>query len=306
MAVGKNKKLGKKGKSGKKKTDPFAKKEWYDVRAPGVFPVKVIGKTLCTKTAGQRIARDSLMGRIFEVSLGDLKPDGEDEAFRKFRLKVEDVNGQNCLTNFWGMDLTTDKFRSLVRKWQTLIETHVDVKTLDGYTLRLFAIGFTKKRPNQTRKTSYAQSSQVRQIRKKMIEVVTREASSVDLNGLVEKLTTESIGKEIERVTQSIYPLQNVLIRKVKMLRSPKTDAAKLLEMHGGADALAAATVKQVLGGGANVDMGVAVDAAAPVAAAAGAAAAAAAAAAPSAKDKKAAKKAAKKDKDMDVDEEAD
>jgi len=270
--------------------------------------VKVIGKTLCTKTQGQRIARDSLMGRIFEVSLGDLKPDGEDEAFRKFRLKVEDVNGQNCLTNFWGMDLTTDKFRSLVRKWQTLIETHVDVKTLDGYTLRLFAIGFTKKRPNQTRKTSYAQSSQVRQIRKKMIDVITREASSVDLNGLVDKLTTESIGKEIERVTQSIYPLQNVLIRKVKMLRSPKTDAAKLLEMHGGADALAATAVKPVVGGGASVDMGVAVDgapAAAGAAVAAATAGTAAPAAAPSAKEKKATKKAAKKEKDMDIDEEA-
>jgi small subunit ribosomal protein S3Ae len=47
------------------------------------------------------------------------------------------------------MDLTTDKLRSLVRKWQTLIEAHVDVKTTDGYFLRLFCIAFTKKRPGQ-------------------------------------------------------------------------------------------------------------------------------------------------------------
>ena len=50
-----------------------------------------------------------------------------------------------------GMDLTTDKLRSLVRKWQTLIEAHVDVKTTDGYFLRLFCIAFTKKRPGQVR-----------------------------------------------------------------------------------------------------------------------------------------------------------
>jgi len=80
---------------------------------------------------------------------------------------VEEVNGMNCLTQFHGMDLTTDKLRSLVRKWQTLIEAHTDVKTTDGYSLRIFCIGFTKKRQNQNRKTSYAQSSQVRQIRKK-------------------------------------------------------------------------------------------------------------------------------------------
>lgn len=59
------------------------------------------------------------------------------------------------------MDFTTDKLRSLVRKWQTLIEAHVDVKTTDNYTLRLFCIAFTKKRANQNKKTCYAQSSQI-------------------------------------------------------------------------------------------------------------------------------------------------
>ena len=49
------------------------------------------------------------------------------------------------------MDFTTDKLRSLVRKWQTLIEAQVDVKTTDGYLLRMFAIAFTKKRPGQVR-----------------------------------------------------------------------------------------------------------------------------------------------------------
>jgi small subunit ribosomal protein S3Ae len=81
----------------------------------------------------------------------------EDNAFRKMRLKVEEVQGRACLTNFAGMAFTTDKIRSLVRKWQSLIEAHVDVKTTDGYTLRLFCIGFTKKRKDQASKTCYAQ-----------------------------------------------------------------------------------------------------------------------------------------------------
>jgi small subunit ribosomal protein S3Ae len=60
------------------------------------------------------------------------------------------------------MDFTTDKLRSMVRKWQTLIEAHVDVKTSDGFTLRMFCIAFTKKRQGQIKRTAYAQSSQVR------------------------------------------------------------------------------------------------------------------------------------------------
>lgn len=52
------------------------------------------------------------------------------------------------------MDFTTDKLRSLVRKWQTLIEAHVEVKTTDGYYLRMFCIAFTKKRAGQVQQSA--------------------------------------------------------------------------------------------------------------------------------------------------------
>jgi len=239
MAVGKNKKLGKKRKGARKVVDPFSKKEWYDIKAPNMFSIRQVGKTMATKTQGLKNSRDSLVGRVFEVSLGDLKPKGEDDAFRKFKLKTEEVTGFSCLTNFYGMDLTTDKLRSLVRKWHTLIEAYVDVKTTDGYSLRLFCIGFTKRRMGQNRKTSYAQSAQIRNIRRKMVEIMSREGSNCDLRQLVQtKLITEYIGREITKATEGIYPLQNVMIRKVKMLRAPKTDISKLLELHGGVDSI--------------------------------------------------------------------
>jgi len=182
------------------------------------------------------------MGRVVESSLGDLKENAEDDAYRKFSFKVEEVQGPQCLTQFYGMSLTTDKLRSLVRKWHSLIEAFVDVKTTDGYTVRLFSIGFTKKRPNQRKSTSYAQSAQAKQIRKKMIDVMQKEASAGDLNELITKLQTEIIGKEIEKVTTGIYPLHNVHVRKAKVLRSPRFDIGKLLENHGGADAVALVT----------------------------------------------------------------
>ncbi|WPT18007.1 40S ribosomal protein S3a [Picochlorum sp. SENEW3] len=233
MAVGKNKRLSKGKKGGKKKAqDPFAKKDWYDIKAPTIFNVKNIGKTLVTRTQGTKIASDGLKGRVINVSLADLQKN-EADAYRNVKLRVEDVQGRNCLTHFYGMDLTTDKLRSLVRKWQTLIEAHVDVKTTDNYYLRMFCIGFTKKRQGQVKKTAYARSSQIRQIRAKMVEIMTREATSCDLKELVGKFIPEAIGKEIEKACQGIYPLQNVFVRKVKLLRAPKFDLNKLMEVHG-------------------------------------------------------------------------
>jgi small subunit ribosomal protein S3Ae len=233
MAVGKNKRLSKGGKKGGKKkvVDPFSKKDWYDVKAPSMFNNRNIGKTIVTRTIGTKIASDGLKGRVFEVSLADLQND--EIAFRKFKLMSEEVQGRNVLTNFHGMDMTTDKLRSMVKKWQTLIEAHVDCKTTDNYMLRLFCIGFTTRRQNQVKKTSYAQTTQVRAIRRKMVEIMTREVSQSDLKDVVNKLIPDSIGKDIEKVCQGIYPLHDVFVRKVKILKKPKFDLGKLLEMHG-------------------------------------------------------------------------
>ncbi|KAL8235476.1 hypothetical protein R6Q59_021576 [Mikania micrantha] len=168
--------------------------------------------------------QEGLKPRVFEVSLADLQND-KNHAYRKIRLRAEDIQGKNVLTNFWGMDFTTDKLRSLVKKWQSLIDAHVDVKTTDNYTLRMFCIGFTKKRANQVKRTCYAQSSQILQIHRKMREIMVTQAQSCDLKELALKFIPESIGREIEKATSSIYPLQNVFICKVNF--------ESIMEAHG-------------------------------------------------------------------------
>merc|ERR1711893_286173 len=233
MAVGKNKRLTKGGKKGAKKkvVDPFSKKDWYDVKAPSMFAVRQIGKTLVTRTQGTKIASDGLKGRVFKISLADLQND--EVTFRKFKLIAEEVQGRNVLTNFHGMDLTRDKLCSMVKKWQTLIEAHVDVKTTDGYLLRVFCIGFTKKRNNQVKKTCYAKHTQVKAIRKKMVEIISREVTANDMKEVVNKLIPDSIGKDIEKACRGIYPLHDVYVHKVKVLKKPKFDVGKLMELHG-------------------------------------------------------------------------
>merc|ERR1712212_974894 len=212
MAVGKNKGLNKSGKKGSKKrvVDPFTRKDWYDVKSPALFTNRNIGKTLVNRTQGTKIASEGLKSRVFEVSLADLQNEADAErSFRKFRLIAEEVQGKNVLCNFHGFSLTTDKMRSMVKKWQTCIEGNTDVKTTDGYLLRVFCVAFTEKMASQTKKTAYAQHTQVK------------------------KLIPDTMADDIRKACNSIYPLKDVHIRKVKVLKKPRFDLGKLLEMHG-------------------------------------------------------------------------
>ena len=173
----------------KRSVDPFLRKEQYVIKAPSMFSTRNAGKTIISRTQGTKIASEEMKGRVFELSLADLNGGDESQSFRKISLIAEDVQGLNVLTNFAGMDMTRDKLCSLIRKWQTLIEAHVDVRTTDGYYLRVFAIAFTKKQTNQAVKsTCYAQSGQVRTIRKKMFDIMSEEAAKCDLKELVQKL----------------------------------------------------------------------------------------------------------------------
>ena len=63
------------GKKGAKKKviDPFTRKDWYDIKAPSMFKVRDVGKTLVNRTQGTKLASDGLKTRVYEVSLADLQ-----------------------------------------------------------------------------------------------------------------------------------------------------------------------------------------------------------------------------------------
>ena len=45
-----------------RRADPFAKKDWYDVKAPSTFSTRQVGKTLVTRTQGTKVG-------LFSISL---------------------------------------------------------------------------------------------------------------------------------------------------------------------------------------------------------------------------------------------
>jgi len=235
MAVGKNKRISKGGKRGKKKiVEPMSRKEWYDVVAPTNFKVRQFTKTICNKTQGTKIAADFLRGRVYEGNLADLDgTSGKDQPFRKLKFSVQEVQGRNLLTQFHGMDLTADRLRSLVKKWGTLLETVIEAKTADGFTMRLFLIAFTRKQKNQLSKNSYSKTRLEKWVRHRMTSVTQKRFAKLDINQAVTQLTQDILADALYKVCNPIVPLRDVKIRKVKVTRTPKYDAQKLIDAHG-------------------------------------------------------------------------
>nr|BAN37721.1 40S ribosomal protein S3a, putative [Entamoeba histolytica] len=234
MATGKNKKYkaGNVKKGSKRKiAEPFSKKEWYNVKVPKNFKRRTVGQIVVNKTAGTRIASEQLKGRVVEVNLADLMENEKFGAYN-YKFKCEDVNGKDCLMIFHGLKLTTDKLRSIVKKWCTLIETSVDVKTTDGHLIRIFCIGSTSRKSNQIKKTSYAKSAQIKKIRKIMNNLITKEAASRELTQFVDYLRENKLPKEIVAKCSKVFSMDNVYIRKVKILKAGKIDSLKLLDQH--------------------------------------------------------------------------
>merc|ERR1712011_78788 len=98
------------------------------------------------------------------------------------------------------------------------------------------------------KKTCYAQSQQIRNIRKKMVDIIQREVGSTDLKDVVNKLIPDSIARDIKKAYQGIYPLHDVHIRKVKVIRRPRFDLNKLMDMHGEGSGKAAVSTDAATG----------------------------------------------------------
>ena len=134
------------------------------------------------------IPAESLRGRVFEISLGDLNQNAHDQAWRKVRVQCEEVKGYDCYTNFYGLDITRDKLCTLVKKWHTLIEAFAQAKTSDGYHLRMFCIAFTRRNKRQVKATCYAKNSQQKLIRQKMMEIMVSECQKSTLKDLFKNM----------------------------------------------------------------------------------------------------------------------
>lgn len=162
----------------------------------------------------------------------DLAPNQDNFAWRKISLVVDETRGRDALCSFYGVDMTRDQLCALIKKRKTLIEGVQDCRSADGYVVRVFSIAFTRESTNQKKKTNYALSSQQKEIRRRMNEVIAKEIAKANSTQIFNLFTSEVVEKKITREVNAIYPVKNVRVRKIKVIQRPKVDNARLAELH--------------------------------------------------------------------------
>jgi small subunit ribosomal protein S3Ae len=234
MTFGKNKGLSKKGGKGQKKNErhAFSKKEWFKlISAPAFGNPKPIGWIPCNTTIGKRRAEENVIGRICEVVQADINVEKNSQFhWRKVKMEVEKVEGGCLYTSFNGMSITREKIMSSLKKRQSLIDLCADVKTQDGFIVRIFAILCTKPVKGQKKVNSYAKSSEVKKIRKNLTKTLLDTAAKSEINKFADLILSDHLTTTLERQANKIYPIRLCLLTKVKVLKKSKIDVGKLVE----------------------------------------------------------------------------
>jgi len=217
------------GSRNKQERHAFFKKKWYKLQSPPtVGNSTVVGWTPVNKTMGTKLSKDGLLNRVCEVSLADIQENTQ-FAWKKIKMQVEEVKGNNCYTSFYGIDMIREKLYYFLRKRMSLIDVFADVKTVDGYILRVLVTTFTSRKQGQAKANSYAKASQIRAIRKAFVKVLTKIAQTETIADFASNVLNDIVAGKLTDKGKKIFPLSHVLVRKVKVLKKAKMDLNKLV-----------------------------------------------------------------------------
>ena len=193
------------GKGRRVARDTWKTKTWYNIHTPQSFGGDLIGHTPANDPS-------LVIGRVAETSLKDLTNDHSKHMIRMY-FKVDGVSGTNATTQFVGHDTTREYLKSLIRRRRSKITTITDVRTKDGYKLRVKAMVLTAVRARDHHKTD---------IRKKMEEIIRDMAKNSTFPEFVHAMLMGGLGSKIYGQCKKIFPMKRVEIYKSEVLEFGK------------------------------------------------------------------------------------
>jgi small subunit ribosomal protein S3Ae len=193
------------GKGRRVARDTWKTKSWYNIYTPQSFGGDLIGHTPANDPS-------LVIGRVAETSLKDLTNDHSKHMIRMY-FKIDGVSGTNATTQFVGHDTTREYLKSLIRRRRSKITTITDVRTKDGYKLRVKAMVLTAVRARDHHKTD---------IRKKMEEIVRDMAKNATFPEFVQAMLLGGLGSKIYGECKKIFPMKRVEVYKSEVLEFGK------------------------------------------------------------------------------------
>jgi len=191
------------------KRDPWALKKWFSVHAPSYLGGVFIAEVPAAES-------QKLLMRTLEVSLYDLTKDISHLPI-KLKFQIHKVDGLQAFTRFKGLELTRDYLRSLVRKGTSKVAAVAEVKTRDGWVMRVTVLAVTTHRIGTAQKSA---------MRKRMIETLMKKASEMDIGQFLKEALEGVMAADLFVAGKKIAPLRKVELAKIKVLRYPPKEEA--------------------------------------------------------------------------------
>ena len=189
--------------------DPWALKKWFSVHAPSYLGGVFIAEVPAAEP-------QKLLMRTLEVSLYDLTKDISHLPI-KLKFQIHKVDGLQAFTRFKGLELTRDYLRSLVRKGTSKVAAVAEVKTRDGWVMRVTVLAVTTHRIGTAQKSA---------MRKRMIETLMKKASEMDIGQFLKEALEGVMAADLFVAGKKIAPLRKVELAKIKVLRYPPEEEA--------------------------------------------------------------------------------
>ncbi len=195
--------------------DKWTLKKWYTLIAPEYFGMAEVGETPADDPS-------KVIGRRVEITLAELTNDYSNQnPYKKLVFEVYRVAGDNAYTSFNRFELMRDYLNSLVKRRTSKIEDVIDITTADNYVLRVKPAAFTIKR---------CRSSQRKAMRAVIRETVLQLGTQENFIQFLQECVLGKIPAEIYKRAKKIYPLRRVEIRKIELLKAPKTETPEKVE----------------------------------------------------------------------------
>lgn len=179
--------------------DKWRAKQWYKVKAPGLFQHVDLGETVATEP-------EQLIGRTLEVTLPELSGAADvGKAHIKLTFRIARTTADNVAqAEFVGHELTTDYVRRLARRKRSKIDTSLPVVTKDGLTIILKPVAVGEQRL-QTRLRA--------ELRHKLRQILIDAAKERTGAEFVREMLQGELTKLISQGLRTLYPLKKIEIR---------------------------------------------------------------------------------------------